>query len=203
MKAWTLAIAVATTLAASVAQAEPTAKEEPACSKLEELGTIESWIGAAGCYLESGKLASAHSAFRQAASMAKAEGEIELARVAQDQALDLVSRIPLLTLKVSAELAALPGLRIERDGFGVSAALFNARVPVDGGKHTIVVTAPGMTPIRKTIEVPVEGGAVSVDLALPVDAPPAAAPAKPRATAKAKRQRRGLTVARRVLFRTG
>lgn len=202
MKAWTLAVAVATTLAASVAQAEPTAEDQPACSKLEELGTIESWIGAADCHLQSRKLASAHSAFRQAASMAKAQGETDLARAAQDRALELVSRIPLLTLRVSPELAAMPGLRIERDGFGVSAALFNARMPVDGGKHTIVVTAPGMAPIRKTVEVPIEG-AVCVDLGLPVNAPPAAAPAKPRPTAKAKKQRRGLTVAHRVVLRAG
>jgi hypothetical protein len=103
----------------------------------------------------------------------------------------------------------LRNLRIERNGFGVSSALFNASVPVDGGKHTIVVTAPGMDPIRRTIEVPVEGALVSVDLALPpASAAPPSAPsngAKParRSVTKVTRPRRGRTLASRVIARWG
>lgn len=142
---------------------------DAACPKLEEVVKLQpNGIGAritlADCYAAGGELASAHANYSQAASMAALAGQSDRSSSAQRQAASLAPRLSKLTIAVPADVAALRGLEITRDGAALTPNLFNVPIAVDGGSQTIVASAPGRKPWTLTLTIPTEGGALTVSV---------------------------------------
>ena len=152
-----------------------------ACPKLEESERIDPAIGTllylAECYEKSGRTASAWATFREAASAAQAQGETERTRVAAARADRLQPSLSKLTLKVVAETAQLPTLRVTRDGVPLAKALFGVAIPVDPGKYHIVASADGYQSHEADVEVSANGDSKSLEIpALAVSTTPTVAP---------------------------
>jgi len=128
-----------------------------ACVKFEEGQRIAPGVGMkfnlAECYEKTGRVASAWSAFRDVASMSKAQGQAERERVARERAAELEPRIPKLRLVVP-EGSRVPNLELRRDGTPIGSAQWGLAIPVDPGKREIRVEAPGYEAQTLRIDVP-------------------------------------------------
>jgi len=122
-------------------------KFAPACEKLEQSQRIDAAVGTllylAECYEKSGRPASAWATFREASSEARAEGQLERARVGQERSLRLEPLLVKLTVNVAAEDAAIAGFTVKRATEALPQSLWGASVPVDPGDYVIEATAPG------------------------------------------------------------
>jgi len=166
-------------------------KFAPACEKLEQSQRIDAAVGTllylAECYEKSGRPASAWATFREASSAARAEGQLERARIGLERATRLEPLLVRLTIVVPPEDSAIAGFSVKRSNDLVPQALWGASVPVDPGDYTIEATAPGCDSFSRRITVAKES--LSVEIAplhaLPAAAAPppvpAAAPAQPSA----------------------
>lgn len=164
-----------------------------ACPKLEQVVKLQPLgVGAkmslADCYQAAGKLASAHAMYAQAASIAAQANQPDRASSAQDKAQSLVARLSKLTVAVPADVAAIPGLAVTRNGTEVLSALHNLPVPTDGGSYLIRATAPRKAAFEARVAVPTEGGVIRVQIALAdeVRAGPGAGPLAERLDASAE-----------------
>lgn len=135
-----------------------------ACDAFEASNRIEARAGTlirlGDCREKNHQLASAWSAYSDALSRVKdpKKREIAAAKVAQ-----LEPRLSQLTISVPDE-SRVPGLTITRNGTPVDAALWNRGAPVDGGEYVIAGRAPGHEEWSTKVQVPVEGGKVSVEV---------------------------------------
>jgi len=115
-----------------------------ACPKFYESNRLDQGIGTslwlAECYEMNGQTASAWAEFRSAASLAVKSSDPR-EKVARDRALGLEAKLARLVLIVPTA-ARLPGLKVARDGGEVATAIWGTSVPVDPGRHTVVVSAP-------------------------------------------------------------
>jgi serine/threonine-protein kinase len=163
-----------------------------ACSKLEQSQRIDPGIGTllylAECYEKSGRTASAWATFREAASAARAGGQVERGRTGQQRADKLEASLSKLTLVVAPENNEIPGLEITRGGSAISRALWNIPVPVDPGEHVIEARAPGRRTFTQAVRVGEQAATatlrvppleVDASVSAPVEA--TAAPATPGA----------------------
>jgi hypothetical protein len=118
-----------------------------ACPKFEESQKADPASGTllalAYCQELSGLLASAHANYLAAATLAASEGKLDRQKAAADRAEILSKRVSTLVLVVPEHLARQAGLRIKRDGIDVERSLFNTPMPLNGGTHSVEVTAPG------------------------------------------------------------
>ena len=161
-----------------------------ACPKLQESNRLDPGIGTqfhlANCYERSGRIASAWAAFSEVAAHTRAKGEVERAKVAQQRAEALESRLPRLTVIVP-EASKVSGLEIRRNGILVGAAQWGTPVPVDPGEVELTATAPGKQALRQTLRL--EEGKTSnyslptLDLDESAAAPAASATTAPQAAA--------------------
>ncbi|HVW24847.1 MAG TPA: hypothetical protein VHC69_05725 [Polyangiaceae bacterium] len=156
----------------------------PACLKLEESQRIDAAVGTllylAECYEKSGRPASAWATFREASSAARAEGELERARIGQERATRLEPLLVKLTINVPPEDAAIAGFSVKRANDPVPQALWGAAVPVDPGDYTVEATAPGYDTFSRRVTVAKES--LAIDVAPLHPAPVAAAPQTPPST---------------------
>lgn len=207
-----LPVLLAALLVAPAARAEPTEAEKRtaaeaiftqatalmaerdfarACPMLEDVVKLQPHgVGAkmtlGDCYIGQGKLASAHAMFGTAASLAAQANQPERASSAQDRAQSLEPRLSKLTIVVPAEIAAIPGLRVTRNGSPVLAATLGLSLATDGGRQVIRATAPGKAPFEEVIDLAAEGMSLRVDVALRDEAPGSSGPAVvPEPAAKA------------------
>ena len=124
------------------------------------------------------QLASAWTAYNDALARVKdpRKREIASARVAA-----LAPRLSHLTIVVGAHKVA--GLVVTQNGKPVDQAIWDQRLPLDGGSYTIGASAPGFAAWQATITVPTEGGDVRAEV--PALAPlPKPAPPPPTAVAQ-------------------
>lgn len=139
-----------------------------ACPKLEESERIDPAIGTllylAECYEKSGRTASAWATFREAASAAQAQGEVERTRVAAARADRLQPSLSRLTLKVVPETAQIPSLRVTRENVAIAKTLFGIALPVDPGKYHIVASADGYQSYEADIEVLANADSKSLEI---------------------------------------
>jgi hypothetical protein len=172
-------------------------KYASACPKLEIV--VQLYPEGAGaraalgeCNAKSGKLASAYRRYREAEDLALKAGNADRARSAAREADALKPRLSRLTLEVPEGMRNIRGLTITRNGSPVAAGEWGHAVPVDGGSHEIVVTAPGYSEYRKSVRVKAEGDDVHLPIpalesgSVPFATPEASAPAAsapPAATA--------------------
>lgn len=140
-----------------------------ACPKFEESQRLDPGLGTllnlAACYEETGKLASAWTAFRSAEEQARAAGEKKREQIAAERARALEARAARLTITL-APGERPPGFAVTRDGAPVAALDFGRRLPVDPGLIVIEATAPGHRPFRIEVEVSGEKVAREVDIPL-------------------------------------
>jgi serine/threonine-protein kinase len=163
-----------------------------ACPKLEESERIDPGIGTllylGECYERTGRTASAWAIFREAASSARAQGEVERSRVASARADRLQAGLSKLTIRVNSETARLASLHVTRDGVAVANGLLGVAIPVDPGKYHVVASADGHQNFEGDLEVPAgESKALEIpDLQLaPAEPSSLGAPAPGATTAQA------------------
>ena len=173
-------------------------KVEQACGELERSQSLERGIGTmlylAECYEKLGRNASAWALFREAASVAAAQGEAERARVGAQRAERLAPSLSRLTLQVPAE-DRIDGFELTRNGQPVRAPSWAVAVPVDPGEHALAASAPGRLSWSQNVTVraggeraevlvpvlAVDPNAATQPQAMPMVAPPPAEPAPPLA----------------------
>jgi hypothetical protein len=118
-----------------------------ACPKLESSEQIDPAVGTllylAECYEKIGRSASAWATFREAASLAQTSGQTDRAKTAQDRAARLEPELARLTIDISTEARAIPGLTVRRGASSVALQLSGVAVPVDPGEIVVEAAAPG------------------------------------------------------------
>ena len=172
--------ACAALFAAASARADPAAAEAlfeegvqlsergqliAACQKFEASESLDVAVGTllrlADCYERTGRLASAWSRFREAASLAQTQAMPDRERIASVRADALAPRMARLTLRVSGKSPV--GMVVELDRLSVPKASWGSALPVDAGQLSIVASAPGYVPFRREVSL-VDGARVEVTL---------------------------------------
>lgn len=129
------------------------------CDKLAASEKIETSIGTllnlGDCREKLGQYATAWAAFRKAEAMAKRAGDEDKRQAeARKRAFMIEAKIPYLAIEVPKRV---DGIVVKRDGQVVDAAVYGTALPVDPGKYTIVVDAPGYRAWRTTVELAAGG----------------------------------------------
>src|SRR5262245_60268608 len=113
-------------------------KYSEACPALEQSQAIERGVGTllylAECYEKLGRTASAWAMFREAASSARAEGQLDRAKTGNARADKLEPTLSKLSIQVNAARAAT-GLSVFRNDQPVPAGAWGQPVPVDPGEQ--------------------------------------------------------------------
>lgn len=143
-----------------------------------QLDALMRW---AECLEQSGRLASAHLAYRDAGDLAERSGDARVA-TARARSAALHPRLSYLTIEVRAE-RVLPALIVERDGFRLGSSAWGVPMPIDPGSHTISVSARGYRSWSTTIEVTGDRAAPHVEVPLLELEPGPPAPLRPPAPA--------------------
>jgi hypothetical protein len=135
-----------------------------ACDALAASNRIEPRAGTlllvGQCREKRDQLASAWSAYRDALTLARDPRKTALARA---KVAELEPRLSYLTVSVSDE-ARIADLELSRDGRRLDPALWNRKLPVDGGDYVITGRAPGHQEWSAAAKVPIEGGNVVVEV---------------------------------------
>ena len=105
----------------------------------------------AACYEKLGQLASAWAAFRDAATLARRQGNAERAEASREQAAALEPRLARITIVAPSH--AYPDLRITIDGTVQPAGALGTAVPVDAGPHVVTARAFEHHPWKATLDI--------------------------------------------------
>ena len=143
---------------------------DAACDAFEEAeqhggATMKTRYQLGRCNQERKRPVAAHRAFDDVARLATEAGDDKRVAAARQRMKEVAAKIGLLTIDVPANTAALPGLRIDRDGEPVPPRDFNRPVAVEPGPHTVTVSADGHQTLQLKVT-PVPAGA-SAAVALP------------------------------------
>jgi hypothetical protein len=168
-----------------------TQQYEEACPKFAASHRLDPALGTllnlAYCWKQVGKVASAWTAYREAASLAHWQRQSERELFARAEAAELEGRLARLNIRVAD--ADLPGLELRRNGVPVPPDVWGVEVPVDPGEYTIEAVAPDRSRFATKVTVQAASAAVvhvpvlekraapSVPAAEPT-APPVVAPAR-------------------------
>jgi hypothetical protein len=147
-----------------------------ACPKFADSQRLDPGVGTllnlGLCYKQSGQTASAWSAYREAASLARSEGQSDREELARQEAANLEPQLTKLVIEVPPETAGVAGLEIKRDGSDIPQGLWGVAAPVDPGTRKIDVTAPNKKPLH--LEAQAQGaGSVSKVVIPPLEDAPA------------------------------
>lgn len=163
-------------------------KHADACPLYAESLKLDPAVGTmlhlADCHEQVGRTASAWVGFREAAAAAKAAGQADRVRMAEQRAQALEPRLSRLNISVAPD-ARLPGLVVKRDGAVVSPTLLSTGVPVDPGPREITAEAPGRVPWKLRMIVGASGESSVVVPLLDVEPVAGAAVPPPAASATA------------------
>jgi hypothetical protein len=158
-------------------------KVESACPKFADSQQLDpssaTLLNLANCYEKQGRTASAWATYKEAASLANANGRTDHLTVAQKRAEALGSKLSRVTVQVAAPA---DGLEIKRDGATVTRAEWGLPIPVDPGGHTYEVTAPGKKPWSTSIRVAADASTTTLSVPALESQPVAVTPAPPPAT---------------------
>jgi hypothetical protein len=139
-----------------------------ACAKYAESYSLDAQLDAllplADCLEQSGKLASAYAAFRDAVDVAQRAGDGRSAK-ADERAQRLRPRLSYLTIEV-LQARRLPALSVERDGFRLGSSGWGVPAPVDPGKHLVSVSAYGYRTWETVVDVQGDGSLPYVEVPL-------------------------------------
>jgi hypothetical protein len=114
-----------------------------ACPKFAESYRLDPAMGTllnvADCEERLGHVATAWTTYRKAIELlAPKDARVAFAK---KKVAELEKRIPYLTVKLAAQAPA--GAVVTRDGVEIGASSLGIAIPVDPGKHAVIVTAPG------------------------------------------------------------
>ena len=147
---------------------------EAACPKLEESLRLDEAIGTrfqlARCYELTHKTASAWSLYLEVAAEARSAGQTEREAYARQRAEALEPSLSKLKIVVPAEARA-KGLTVKRNDVEVGPGQWGVPVPVDPGRYTVSVNAPGKRPWQVEVEIGGEGALQAVTLRRLTDQP--------------------------------
>ncbi|MEY2931457.1 MAG: hypothetical protein RL033_2206, partial [Pseudomonadota bacterium] len=133
---------------------------ESACRKLEQSDAIDHGVGVllylGECYERSGRSASAWAIFREANSRAKAAGQADRAKIADDRARRLNATLSRLVLLVP-QANRIQGFELLRNGQLIPPALYGVPFPIDAGQHELTARAPGRQIWSNIVEVKANG----------------------------------------------
>ena len=152
-----------------------------ACPKLEEVvRLVPDGVGArvtlGECYVGLGKLASAWASYNAAETTANRLGQGPRAEKARVAAEALKPRLATLTIQVSDQVKALPGVAVQRDGVAVGPAVWGVAIPVDNGRHVVTASANGKQAYSKSADVAFDGVKAVVTIDALADAAPGSGP---------------------------
>lgn len=149
-----------------------------ACERFDQAQRADPGVGTllnlGRCYALTGRLASAWAIFREAASAARASGQGDRARVAEENARELRPRLSELALLVAPGQPR--GYELLLDGNLVSSVQFGLSVPVDAGQHSLLARAPGHEQWSSVLQIPGSGARKTVQVPPLLPLPTAAAP---------------------------
>jgi hypothetical protein len=136
-----------------------------ACAKYQASYTLDPQLGTllhlGSCEEQLARLASAWSAFRDAADWAKKINDKRFA-LAEERARKLEPRLSRLQLTLPDDLP--PGATIARNGKVLLQTAYESAMPLDLGRYEITVSAPGYQTWRGTIELTKEGQVLSLGI---------------------------------------
>jgi len=178
-----------------------------ACPKFEESQRLDpaagTLINLAACYEKVGRLASAWEAWRSALQVLPPGDERR--PTVERMAAAMEKRVPRLHLELAP--GAPPGTRVARDAVDLGAASLGVALPVDPGRHLVIVTAPDHLERRYDVQVS-EGQTTKLEVApgekrsavpppapVPTKAPIAPAPTPDRVEASGGTRTLGFVVA--------
>lgn len=146
-----------------------------ACPKLEESQRLDPAGGTvlhlALCREREGKVATAWALYQDALSYAKRDGRKDRAKAAQERIDALGPTLPRMKLRIAPATASLAKLTVARNEVEIGRAVWDEAFPVDPGKVSIVVRAPGKRPFTKTVDVPAQAGETVVEIPALQDGP--------------------------------
>lgn len=203
-----LLLAVALSLFAGVAHAEPSAAEhrqaqalfergrvlleqdkyEEACAAFAESQRLDpgggTLLNLALCHEKQGRIATAYTEYQEALSGALSDKRRDREDFARAHLAGLEGKIPRLHFELESQE---PRVTIELDGSELSEIAWSTPTPIDPGEHRVVVSAPGHQSWQSSIEVPAAGRELVVKIPklerLPPTAPQSPKPVAPAATA--------------------
>ena len=154
------------------------------CSKyaqsleLDALGNTALELG--NCYEKLGRTASAFRAFGRAADLAHQEKRSDRESAARSKRNALSSRLPMLTVNLSAAAKAVSGLEVRVSGEVLPADQLGKPWAVDPGDARVVATAAGFAPFETTVAMKASDKKTTEigELAAAAPEPPAPVPAE-------------------------
>lgn len=153
-----------------------------ACTKFEASQKLDQGVGTllylADCYEKLGRTASAWATFKEAASVAGAQGQETRQKLAVQRARALEPGLAKLTIEVAPGNESILGFEVRSDGVAVPPAQYATPFPIDPGTHHIEASAPGKRSHSENINV--TRGVSHITLPLLTDLIP---PGTPSATA--------------------
>lgn len=138
---------------------EACAKFAASSKKVPKVGTL---LNLADCYEKNNQLASAWATYNEAIALGRKQNRPEYEEFAKKKTSEIEPKLIRLTIAVAPDVR-VPGMRIERDGAAIEEGEWSTDVPLDAGKHTIVVTAPKKIPWKTETQL--------VDKAITVNVP--------------------------------
>jgi tetratricopeptide (TPR) repeat protein len=133
---------------------------EAACRRFEESQAVDPGVGTllylGDCYERLGRVASAWAMYREAFSAARAAGQADRSRVAQEHASKLEPKLSKLSVLVAPE-NRVAGFELTINGKPVADVLFGVPVPFDPGRYELVARAPGHGDWSTQVEVKANG----------------------------------------------
>jgi hypothetical protein len=135
---------------------------------------VSTMLNAGACREKNNQLATAWGEFREAERRTRDAADDtgkKLHKVAVDHAAKLEPRLSFITVQV-AEADRVPGLEVLRNGAAVDAGAWNLKLPIDGGRYTIVARAPGRESFTTTFTLAAERELKAVAIPHLVDAAP-------------------------------
>jgi hypothetical protein len=154
-----------------------------ACPKIEEVARLRpDGLGAklklAECYEGAGRLASAWALYALIEPLAEKANQPDRQKTAHDRVEALTPKLARLTIVVPDTMRAQPGLEIRCDTRVVEPAQWGLPLPVDRGRHVIVVTATAMARVEQPEVIEADGATRTVTIVQPasVTPPPAVTP---------------------------
>ena len=140
-------------------------KADEACPKFEESLRLQASVGAqlnlARCHEKQGKLATAWTEYKKAATMAYAAGDAEREKAAEDFGNALAPKLPKLVVTV---VKPVQGLVVLKDGVPLGPGAFGVPIAADPGAHRIEASAPGYKGRVIPVDVPAEPGEHAVEV---------------------------------------
>jgi hypothetical protein len=151
-----------------------------ACPKLDESLRLDPSIGTkfylAECLEHVGRLASAWTYYLEVADAARAGGQKDREKFANDRAAQLKPRLARLVIRVPDEVRSLVDLAVEHNAVAVGEAEWGIEVPIDLGNHLVRVRAKERKTWETTISANQEGALFEVKIPALVSTVPSVPP---------------------------